>query len=244
MRTTHSTTRRRRGMASLFGTLIFIGILFSAVIPMFLVMNQADVIFEQEKHNVAQLDDEKDREDINFYVYPDLSDDLMVVIENKCAMTVNIVRVWINEDIQVESTLLETMETVELGPYDVSPIVGDTYNVRVTTERGNVFECGSGDLEYSESGWVVESKLINVMVSASGIVFKIYLYKWEDSDWVEKDWAQVWKIGGSAFKPFEVTEYGNGEYRVVVKRGSATIHDEEDLMMEWPNGPSTLWVYS
>jgi len=242
--TTHTTIRRRRGVASLFGTLIFIGILFTAVIPMYLVMNQADVIFEQEKHSVAQLDDEKDREDLYFYVYPDLSDDLMVVVENKCAMSVKVVRVWINEEIQVESTLLATMETVELGPYDVSLVVGSTYDVRVTTERGNVFESGSGELEYGESGWVVESKLINVMVSASGIVFKIYLYKWEDSSWVEKDWAQVWKIGGSAFKPFEVTEYGNGEYRVVVKRGSATIHDEEDLMMEWPNGPSTLWVYS
>ena len=242
MRTTHSTTRRRRGMASLFGTLIFIGILFSAVIPMFLVMNQADVIFEQEKHNVAQLDDEKDREDINFYVYPDLSDDLMVVIENKCAMTVKVVRVWINEDIQTESTDLETMQTVEFGPYDVNLAVGN-YSVRVTTERGNVFECSSGDLEY-DGGWIVESKLINVMVSASGIVFKIYLYKWEDSDWALKDEAQVWKIGGSAFKPFEVSEWGNGEYRVVVKRGSNVIHDEEDLIMEWPNGPSTLWVYA
>jgi len=231
-------------MASLFGTLIFIGILFTAVIPMYLVMNQADVIFEQEKHSVAQLDDEKDREDLYFYIYPDLSDDLMVVVENKCAMTVQVVRVWINEDIHVESTVLETMETLEFGPYDVSLVVNGTYNVRVTTERGNVFECGSGDLEYGTGGWVVESKLINVMISASGIVFKIYLYMWEESDWALKDEAQVWKIGGSAFKPFEVSQWGNGEYRVVVKRGSNIIHDEEDLMMEWPNGPSTLWVYA
>ncbi len=244
MRTTHTIIKRRRGTASLFGTLIFIGILFTAVIPMYLVMNQADVLFEQEKHNVVQLDDEKDREDLYFYVYPDLNDDLMVVVENKCAMTVKIVRIWINEDIQVESANLQTMETVDLGPYDVSPIVGDTYNVRVTTERGNVFECGSGELEYGEGGWVVETKLINVMISASGIVFKVYLYKWEDSDWDLKDEAQVWKIGGSAFKPFEVSQWGNGEYRVVVKRGSNIIHDEEDLIMEWPNGPSTLWVYS
>lgn len=211
---------------------------------MYLVMNQADVIFEQKKHEVAQLDEEKDREDLYFYVYPDLSDDLMVVVENKCAMNIKILRIWVNEDIQIESTIVQPLQTVEFGPYDVNPVVGDSYDVRVTTERGNVFECGSGELEYGEWGWVVETKMINVVVSASGVVFKIYLYKWEDSDWVEKDWAQVWKIGGSAFKPFDITEYGNGEYRVVVKRGSATIHDEEDLIMEWPDGPSALWVYA
>ena len=243
MRTTRITSKRR-GTASLFGTLIFIGILFTAVIPMFLVMNQADVIFEQEKHNVAALDENKEREDIYFYVYPDLSDDLMVVVENRCAMTVKVVRIWINEAIHVESTTLQTLQTVELGPYDVPLVEGRTYNVRVTTERGNVYECGSGDLEYGMGEWIVESKMINVMISASGVVFKVYLYKWEDTDWAPKEEAQVWKIGGTAFKPFEISGYGNGEYRVVVKRGSTTIHDEDDLMMEWPDGPSALWVYA
>lgn len=231
-------------MASILGTIIFIGILFSAVIPMYLVMNQADVIFEQRKYDTARLDEEKEREDLYFYVYPDTNDDLVVVIENTCAMVVQISRVWINEDINPESTLIQSMQSMEFGPYIITPVIGDSYNVMVTTDRGNVFECGSGKLEYSESGWVVESKMINVMVSASGTVFKIYLYKWEGEDWVEKDWAQVWKIGGTAFKPFEITEYGNGEYRVVVKRGSSIIHDEDELVMEWPNGPSVLWVYA
>jgi hypothetical protein len=30
---------------------------------------------------------------------------------------------------------------------------------------------------------------------------------------------------------------------VLVKRGSTTIHDE-NVTMNWPNGPSVLWVYS
>ena len=167
MRTTYITSKRR-GTASLFGTLIFIGILFTAVIPMFLVMNQADVIFEQEKHNVAILDEEKEREDIYFYVYPDLSDDLMVVVENRCAMTVKVVRIWINEAIHVESTTLQTLQTVEFGPYDVALVEGRTYNVRVITERGNVYECGSGDLEYGLSGWVVQAQKNNLKVSGAG----------------------------------------------------------------------------
>ena len=38
--------KRRRGTASILGTIIFIGILFSSVIPMYLVMRQADTIYE------------------------------------------------------------------------------------------------------------------------------------------------------------------------------------------------------
>ena len=232
-------------MSSILGTLIFVGILFTAVVPMYLVMNEADIILEQEKHEIACLDEEKQREDMSFYVYPDESDDLVVVVQNSSPMGTQVVRVWINDDPNSASTVLDPMEGgVDIGPYDVPLVEGATYNFRITTERGNVYDSSSGDLEYSGGSWVVESKLINVVVSSSGIVFKIYLYKWEDSDWVQKDWGQVWKLGGSAFKPFEVSEYGNGEYRIVVKRGSKTIHDEDELMMEWPEGPSTLWVYA
>jgi len=235
---------RKKGTSTILGTLIFIGILFSAVAPMLLTMRQADVYYEQRKHEVSVLDEEKTREDLTFYVYPDTNDDLMVIVDNHCAMSLKVVRIWINNEIQTESTSIGPLESADFGPYDISPVVGDTYNVRITSERGNVYESSSGELEYDSSGWVVDSKVINVLVSASGVVFKIYLYKWEGEAWVEKDWGQVWKIGGTAFKPFEITEYGNGEYRVVIKRGSATIHDDDELMMEWPDGPSTLWVYA
>jgi len=232
-------------MSSILGTLIFVGILFTAIIPMYLVMNQADIIFEQEKHEIACLDEEKEREDVSFYVYPDTSDDLLVVVQNNSPMEAKVVRVWINDDPNPESTELDPMEGgIELGPYDVPLDEGATYNFRITTERGNVYESGSEDLEYIDGEWFVETKLINVVISSSGIVFKVYLYFWEASDWVQKDYAQVWKLGGSAFKPFDVSLWGNGEYRVVVKRGSNIIHDEDELNMLWPLGPSTLWVYA
>jgi len=237
--------QKKRGISSILGTLIFVGILFTAVIPMYLTMNQANIILEQEKHEIASLDEEKEREDLSFYSYPDTSDDLVVVVQNNSPMGAKVVRVWINDDPNTVSTVLNPMEGgVEIGPYNVTLEEGATYNLRITTERGNVYDSSSGDLEYSGGGWVVETKLINVVISSSGIVFKVYLYKWEASDWAQKDWGQVWKLGGSAFKPFDVSEWGNGEYRVVVKRGSKTIHDEDGLMMEWPDGPSTLWVYA
>jgi len=247
--TTRTILRGKRGSASIFGTLIFIGILFTAVIPMYLVMNQADTIFEQRKHEATILDEDRSRESILVYAYPtdgDESDYITVRVKNECALSVKAIRVWINNDNELVSVTLDPLEEVEIGEYFVDPQPGETFDVRVTTERGNVFESSSGELEYGDNGWVVESRMINVVVSDSGVVFKIYLYLWNTGteEWDQKDWAQVWKIGGSAFKPFDVTEYGNGEYRVVVKKGSTVIHDEAELMMEWPNGPSVLWVYA
>ena len=52
------TTYHRKGVSTILGTLIFIGILFSAVIPMMLTMKQADIIMEQEKLELQRIDDE------------------------------------------------------------------------------------------------------------------------------------------------------------------------------------------
>jgi len=65
------TMSRKKGVSTILGTIIFIGILFSAYAPMILTMRQADVYYEQEKHEVEILDDEKRREELAFYVYPD-----------------------------------------------------------------------------------------------------------------------------------------------------------------------------
>ncbi len=246
--TGHKKRHYKSGTASILGTIIFIGILFSAIIPMYLVMNQADTIFEQRKHEATTLDEDRSRENILLYAYPngETSPNITIRVKNECALIVNAVRIWINNEPEPISVNLDPLEEMEIGQYDVDPQSGDIFDVRITTGRGNVFECGSGALEYDDFGWVVEAKLINVVISDSGVVFKIYLYKWniETTDWDQKDYAQVWKIGGSAFKTFDISSYGNGEYRIVIKKGGSTIHDETGLMMNAPNGPSILWVYA
>ena len=253
MRIILTIRRGRKGTASLFGTLIFIGILFSAVIPMYLVMNQADTIFEQRKHEVATLDEEKTREDVIVYVYPTTctEDNLTVLVHNACELDVKIIRVWINDTYHMESVLIETMSEEVVGSYDVDPKEGSVFDINVATERGNVFECSSGEITHDGMNWDVENLMINVLVSSSGVVFKIYVDIWDDQaippEWDQIGYAQVWKIGGSAFKSFDLTYPVNypvpSTYRVTVKKGSSTIH-EEQVIMDWPEGPSVIWIYS
>lgn len=236
--------RKRKGVSTILGTLIFIGILFTSVVPMFLVMNQADTIYEQKKLERERFDEERARENVNVIVYPSgtaAPDNLTIIAENTCEMTVKIERIWINDTIHNQESIIKSMSPLILGTFDVSPPAGknSSYDIRVTTDRGNVFESGSGPIVYDGWDWEVETKMINVLISSSGVVFKIYVTGPNDYN----EYAQVWKIGGTAFKTFDITENGNGVYTVTVKRGSKTIH-EEDVTMEWPDGPSVLWVYA
>lgn len=234
--------KKRKGVSTVLGTLIFIGILFTSVIPMMLVMNQADTIFEQKKLEIQRADEEHAREQIVVYVYPTgvtAPGNLTVMVENRCEMSVKIVRIWINDTIHSKEYIVQSMNEQVLDSFNVSPPEdkNSTYDIRVTTERGNVFEAGSGPITYDGWGWVIENLMINVLISSPGIVFKIYLSG--PSNYT--DYAQVWKIGGTAFKSFIIPE--NGDYTVTVKRGSQIIH-EEVVNMNWPDGPSILWVYA
>lgn len=233
------TYKDRRGVSTILGTIIFIGILFTAVIPMQLVMHQADIIFEQNKLEAQRRDEERARENVVVYVYPTgdaAPDNLTVMMDNRCEMVVKIVRIWINDTIHAYDGVVQSMSGEELGSFEVNPHNGSSFDVRVTTERGNVYEASTGPIAHDGWGWEVEDKFINVLISSSGVVFKIYV---SGPDYYEE--AQVWKIGGTAFKAFAISL--NGEYTVTVKKGSKVIA-EETVVMEWPSGPSVIWVYA
>jgi hypothetical protein len=239
--------RKRKGVSTILGTLIFIGILFTSVIPMMLVMNQADTLYEQKKLEIGRFDEERAREQADVYVYPtdgSTSQYLTIKVTDRCELAMRIVRIWINDTIYPADFLVLSMESKDLGSYNVDPKNGSEYDIEVTSERGNVYENGGGTMSYIDDHWVVENLLINVLISESGVVFKIYLYIKEGESWTQIDYVQVWKIGGSAFKCFDVTGRGSPhDYKVTVKRGSSIIHEEE-VLMNWPAGPPVIWVYS
>ena len=235
----------RRGVSTILGTIIFIGIMFTSVIPMMLVMKQADTIYEQEILEMRRKDDEYSREEIFVYIYPTgdtAPDNLTVRVKNGCAMPVEIIRIWVNDEIHSLDEPVMAMEERDLASFDVGPINGSNYDILVTTKRGNIFESETGPISYEEGIWTVEVKMINVLISSTGTVFKIYVTLPDEQPHPSSP-ATVWKIGGSAFKSFDITSYGNGVYNVQVKKGSKVIHNE-DVLMEWPDGPAVLWVHT
>ncbi len=134
----------------MLGTLIFIGILFTSVIPMLLVMKQADTIYTQKIHEMEARDDERDNEILEASAFPvsTTSDELKVKIENTGVVSAKIIRVWINDDNYSESTVVQTGGSSTLGPYSVPLENGSSYAIKVTSERGNTYASTTGVLYY------------------------------------------------------------------------------------------------
>ena len=137
-----SRLRGRRGTSTIFGTLIFIAILFSSIIPMFLYMRQADAIFEKRKHELNRLDEEIEGEDIHVYVFDDtVSESLTLRVENWGDLVVDIERIWVNDTYYILDDFNVQPETwLEEDLTQIIPADPNTrYYIKVVTDRGNVF---------------------------------------------------------------------------------------------------------
>jgi len=155
----------RKGISSIIGTLIFIGILFSAVAPMFLTMRQADVFYEITKQDLESEDMNKQQEELIVYGYGDGvgTTTLTVYIQNRGIVPVVIKRVWLNDEYESVSTSLAPLDTVNLGPYNVSDT--DSIALKVTTSNGNVFSSDLGKLSWTaQNGWYTPSLGISVHI--------------------------------------------------------------------------------
>ncbi len=163
----------RRGTSTILGTLIFIGIMFTAVIPMFLVMNQADTFYEKSKFEVGRFDEERVSEDVYFYVSPSFEGDdpsLTLYVNNRGEYAVKIMRVWINDTLEDVNCIIPPISNIDLGPFtDLK--VPDTskptsYQIMVVTDRGNIISSISGNPIYdSTDGWTMNYFTIYIMMS-------------------------------------------------------------------------------
>jgi len=250
----------RRGVSTVLGTLIFIGILFSAVVPMLLVMKQADTILEQEKLEISRQDDERSREDIDIYAYPvSGSSQLEVKVNSKCEVPVNLIRLWINNTkVPIDITVLPMEQEKILGPYPVPTEIGtdSEFSVKVTSYRGNVYESQSGIIIYdgSEGDWYTENLRVVVIIGSEGSgwwgLFGSYRATLtRDSPYFYDQQSKTWTMGICMFT-FDVTETGPGTYHLLVERRTggwwspnwSSIYDD-DVTITWPGGPSVIEVY-
>ncbi len=234
----------RRGISSILGTIIFVGILFTAVIPMFIVMRQADTLHEMRKHELEIFDEERKGEELYVYVFPTVdSDDLTLRVENRGNFIVKIVKIWINENSYPEENfIVQPMGAHEKTLTDYfTPEPSEYYFITVTTERGNIFSSDSGSLYYdSEGEWDGGIFMINVIISyPSAGWFDIEISY--DGAVVHTDAIQK-SSSGPVFEFYTVTL--TGTYPVKITRRNMEIIYDDSVDIEWPLGPPVVWVYA
>ena len=221
----------RKGISSILGTLVFIGIMFSAVIPMFMNMRQADVYYEQEKMYANQLDEERILEDVELYIAP-TDTDFVLTLVNMGEVPVKIVRVWENHHSTDVSVILPSQATSELAaiPFSEAPVENDNFEIRVTTERGNSFLNENGILTYGDGEWAMEKFFLKLYFG--GIFMRVKVTDVQEGTVLYDKWETI-GIGQQIEVPFAGVDY---KYHVFAEKGlfwKTTIKDA-DVTIDWP----------
>jgi hypothetical protein len=237
---------RRRGVSTVLGVLIFIGILFTAVIPMQLVMNQADLMYDRKMKETRILDEKRIAENVRVVAYPDSSNSsqLILHIENRGNVPVKIVRAWFNDGYQNCNTVIQSMEKTNLDPFPVSPQNDTYYNIFITTERGNIFRSITGSLYYADDTWYTPSLSITTYILNEQGQYKIWVKNetqqqvgyWESGGIIHDDILQTFEVDESGFYTVTMMKKHSGVYKELMNSPTT-------VEITWPDGPPLVYVY-
>jgi hypothetical protein len=234
----------RKGISTILGTLIFVGILFSSVVPMLLVMNQADTLYEQKKFEQEREDDRRDMEELQMYVYPNgkKSNQLNFTVNSICEVPVSISRIWVNDNYTSINTVIPSMNTENLPPQYVDLVDGQLYFIKIVSNTNVITPSETGVLMYNDTeGWLCESIQIKIVCSSSGKKVRVTI----DSGTPEL-YSKAYSSTLQIIKEMETA--GTYNVKVEVEKGFffwtwwSTVYDD-DVEIEWPEGPPIVTVF-
>lgn len=257
MSTSHiSVPRDRRGISTILGVIIFVGLLFSSVLPMYLVMREADTIYDKEIFELGRLDDERDREKMFVYAYPatlnQYEDRLKIEVRNRCEFDIKTLRVWINDNYIVQNTMVSSMMDKDLGTFTVVLINNTYYSVKLATERGNVFTSMTGSLYFLNGYWITPEPSVCIDVQNDQGQYRIWVDNETKGFHIGTDARPFWESDGIIHYDFIQTVEVLSEptiYKVTVKKKlSGNWYDIAGspayVSMDYPEGPPIAFVFT
>ena len=171
--------KTKRGISTVLGVLLMVGVLFTTIIPLFMYVNSVDNYYDTTVVNMGISDQERSMEDLTFYAFGrDESHDLYLLLINDGSISVNITHIWVMS-MDLQRTNVFTSQNVsaalnghdlplQLNPSDTATIENltltiiqddpdhpelDVFNIEVTTARGNVFPSINNPLQYQGGIW-------------------------------------------------------------------------------------------
>ena len=238
--------RNCKGVSTILLLVIFVGVLFTSLVPLKLVMQQADNIAEQKKREIESFDVESSKEDLLVTVYPNPSNnsELMAHVRNRGDVIVKIVRIWVNDDFTPQSETIAAKDMEVLGPIPVALQSETYYLLEATTERGNVFRSYTGSIYYSYGTWYVDALSIAVTILNDQGQYRIWVKNSTQHE------VGYWDSGGivhdDIVQSFEVENAG--EYTVIMKKKVSGEYMElsaspATVQITWPVGPPIVHVF-
>jgi len=159
----------KRGIANVLGMIIVVGILFTAIIPLFLYVNQANNFYDETVKYMKSKDEERDAESLDVFAYPtgENHTTLNVLIKNTGVIPVKVMRIWVADLEDHQSRFFNETDTPDLHD-EIYPVtqrliaINISYigtgerslSVKLTTERGRIFSSRSNPLWITDEGWM------------------------------------------------------------------------------------------
>ncbi|MBN2334423.1 hypothetical protein JXL21_02610 [Candidatus Bathyarchaeota archaeon] len=241
--------KKRAGVSTILGVLMLIGILFSSILPLQIVMRDADSMKDRAKHEVQKLDQERTAESLSIYPLPNEAENTFnLTLINNCEVAINVNRIRVNNSNPIDVDFnIPAMGNAEVGPYILVPKNGGVYDIRVVTSRGNVFTSSLGLLYYMDGMWYSESlgfRLIfpsrpNIYARGNDWLNELKVTIMDGETVLYENTTIYWAI--SASEMFFSME-SSGEYRIIVYTLARTyftywkcIYDDSHSIT-WPVG--------
>ena len=238
--------KKRKGITTILGTLIFISILFTTLLPMQITMLQTDTHESQLIQELKLADSEREQEKITLVTYPTTTtgSSLKVRIQNTGTIDIKIVKVWIKNQVFIVNENVVKGQIRILGPYDIELSPNSSYPVKVVTERGNLYGSNAGNMIYTSNGvWFTPSLGINVYIANDKGKYWVQV---SNSTWNSEPYITSGQDFGDLVIWFDVDTIDT--YHVVCKKNSANGPNLPgtpiDVSILWPDGSPIVFVYT
>jgi hypothetical protein len=243
--------KNRRGIATVLGVLIFVGILFTAVIPLFMYVNDSNLNLYQTRMELQKIDEDKERESIDVYAYPPDPNEpnIILCIKNTSPMDVRMIRVWANDesydvDFTTQSMMYNTSDPLNVSSALPEEGTGAIY-VKVTTSRGNIIANKLNPLFYTAgSGWGNSDKwIIAIIISKEhpgAKTFQINVTDNKDDSVIFDDEIRMVGPAGSHIQTVYLPDIGS--FHVCVTQIKVGIITQEDVLITTEE--PWAWIYS
>lgn len=234
----------RKGVGTILGIILFIGILFSSIVPLQIYLKENRNMLVAAEKEVIVNDGYREQEDLYVFAYPtnESSNQIMIKVENKGAIPITLRNVWIKDTCEIINTSITPGQKAELGPFLIDLHENTTYLVKIITDRGRLFSSDSGNLLFYEGTWVTIGLGINVQIANT--LGKYYVKVFNET------WSSNYTTQGmdqdDVLIFFEVKT--NGLYYVICKKNSPTGPDLPGTPMvvelSYPSGPPVVFIYT
>ena len=241
--------KRKRGVASVLGILLMVGILITSILPTFLYVNEVNNYYDRTAVDLKITDNERSMENLEVYAYGHNETAVDVFIVNRAPLASNISRIWVLNNTLQNAWIFNSTNrpdlplflgaseqiTLRLDFTDINE-VDSSYNIEVATKRGNKFSSTTNPLTYTQEGeWqtgTTEFQIQVIVQSNQGQDrYLIQIYGPES----HYDFVDSTTVQGMFFSIFSVPQAG--QYNVTVhniKAGSYLVGNMTRIL---------TWIY-